>query len=395
MPPDDLFHAVDERLRSAPPGDALDLLMDEFRKTGRYDLLFEARRMRKRLELGLPLIQTESFSSLPADTRGSYDNAVIAAARETGNLYLADGHIPAAYRYFRAIGETAPVADAIAAAEPGDDVEEVIAIAFQDGLNPAKGLELILRTHGMCRAITAFGMYPVEKDREQCIGLLARELHAEILRRMSYAIEQREGAAPSEAGMAELMSGRDWLFGEYDYYVDTSHLTSVISYGLEATDPETLRLLDELCDYGRHLSPMFAFKGQPPFEDGYVEYGRYIRALRGIDADEHVRHFREKAEQADPEVAGSAPAQSLVNLLARLERFEAALDAWLEFLAAADPAYLRCPGPLDLCYRSGNYERLRTLARERADVLTYTAASGLGSDKLQPCPGSPLPTSAS
>jgi hypothetical protein len=333
--------------------------------------------MRKRLELGLPLIQTESSSSFPADRRAAYDDAMIAAAREAGQLYLAAGNIPAGYRYLRAIGETAPVAEAIATAEPQDDLEEVIGIAFQEGVHPVKGLELIFRHHGMCRAITAFGMYAVEKDREACIALLVRELHAEVVERMSRTIEQQEGARPAAASIPELMAGRDWLFGEYDYYVDTSHLTSVIPYCLEVSDAEMLRLLQELCEYGQHLSPTFAFKAQPPFEDGYADYGRYIKAVRGVDVDEQVRHFREKAEQADPEVAGSAPAQTLVNLLVRLERYEQALEVWLTHLAQEDPMYLRCPNALELCYRAGDFGRMRELARERGDVLTYTAASVL------------------
>ena len=113
---DELFRAVDNSLESASPMEALDLLIGEFRQMGRYDLLFEARRMRKRLELDLPLIQTESSSSFPEDRRSAYDDAMIEAAREVGHLYLAAGNIPAGYRYLRAIGETAPVAAAIAAA---------------------------------------------------------------------------------------------------------------------------------------------------------------------------------------------------------------------------------------------------------------------------------------
>jgi hypothetical protein len=381
MSSDELFRVIDETLRSASPGEALDLLIEEFRKICRYELLFEAKRMRKRLELGLPLIQAEALSC-SAGQRAAYDEASIDAARESGLLCLATGQIPAGYRYLRAIGETAAVADTIAKVDPNDDVEEIIAIAFQEGIHPVKGLELILRKHGMCRAITAFGMYAVDKDRDQCIALLVRELHAEIAERMTRAIEEREGVKPGLSSLPELIAGRDWLFGEYDYYVDTSHLTSVISYCLEVTDPQTLRLLDELCCYGQHLSPTFAFNGDPPFEEGYIGYGRHVKALRGIAVDEQVDYFRRKAVEANPEVTGSAPAQQLVNLLARLGRYDAALKAWLQFLVYEEPAYLRCPGPIELCYRSGNFERLRELARERADLLTYTAASVLRSHSL-------------
>jgi hypothetical protein len=117
-------------------------------------------------------IQTESSTSFPEGIRPAYEAAVVAAAREAGELYLQAGNIPAGYRYLRAIGDLAAVVAAIDKAEPGDDIEDVIAIAFQYAVHPAKGLQLILQSHGICRAITAFGMHGAEKDRERCVALL-------------------------------------------------------------------------------------------------------------------------------------------------------------------------------------------------------------------------------
>src|SRR3954451_5153462 len=142
MPPDTLFHAVDTALESNSPAEALDLLADEFRRGGRYDLLFEARGMRKRLDLGLPLIQPEPSSSFPEHVRPAYEDAMIAAAREAGNLSLAAGNTPAAYRYLRLLGETGQIAASIENAEPGEDLDAVISIAFENGVHPVKGLEL-------------------------------------------------------------------------------------------------------------------------------------------------------------------------------------------------------------------------------------------------------------
>jgi hypothetical protein len=238
---DDLFRTVDAVLDSESPADALEMLAGEFRACGRYDLLFEARTMRKRVDLGLPLVQTEPSSSFPDEVRTVYDQAVIAAAREAGELYLAAGNIPSGWRYLRAIGELAPVAAAIENAQPDEDLDELIAIAFQEGVHPLKGLELILRNQGICRAITALGMQAVEKDREACIDLLIRELHSEAVERIRKTVEQQEGAAPQENCLPGLMQGRPWLFGEYDYYVDTSHLTSLLPYCLEVTKVETLQ----------------------------------------------------------------------------------------------------------------------------------------------------------
>src|SRR5687768_15302919 len=112
----DLFAAVDMALDSVSPGETLAMLARQFHEMGRYDLLFEARGMAKRLELGLPLIQTEPSSSFPEHLRPAYEEAIVAAAREAGELYLQAGNIPAGYRYLRAIGETASVASAIGTA---------------------------------------------------------------------------------------------------------------------------------------------------------------------------------------------------------------------------------------------------------------------------------------
>jgi hypothetical protein len=372
----DLFASVDAALNSGSPAEALDMLAREFHQRGWYDLLFEARGMAKRLELGLPLIQTESSTSFPDDVRPAWEAAVVAAAREAGELHLQAGNIAAGYRYFRAIGDVAPVAAALEKAEPGDDFEDVIAIAFQHGVHPSKGLQLILQRHGICRAITTFGMYGAEKDREQCIALLVSAVHAETATRIMRAIEQQEGAAPPETALPELMNGREWLFGEWDCYVDTSHLTSIIPYCLDVQDPDTLRLLDELCEYGCRLSANFAFSGQPPFENGYVDYGHYVKAVTGADAVPHIRHFYQKAieAEAEPEAAGTEAAQLLVGLLSRLGRNAEAVEAFSRFLSNENPAYLRCPTAMQLSYAAADYDRMRETARERGDVLSYTAA---------------------
>ena len=377
----DLFASVDAALSGGSPSEAVEMLAREFHQRGWYDLLFEARGLAKRLELGLPLVQTESSTAFADSVRPAYEAAVVAAAREAGELYLQAGNIPAGYRYLRAIGELEYVAAAIDKAEPGEDIENVIAIAFQDGVHPAKGLQLILERHGICRAITAFGMHGAEKGREQCLALLVCAVHAEITERMTRAVESQEGATPPETSLPDLMKDRDWLFGEWDYYVDTSHLTSVIPYCLETSDTGTLRLLDELCDYGCRLSPNFAFKGQPPFEDGYVDFAHYVKAARGADAEPHIQHFYRKAleAEADPDATGSEAAQVLVALLARLGRHREALEAFSRFLSDEDPTYLRCPTAMQLSYAAGDYERLRETARERGDVLSYTAARLLAS----------------
>jgi hypothetical protein len=372
---DDPFSAVDQALTGEADAHALDLLIERFRSGKQYPLLFEAQLMRKRLELGLPLIQTESSDAFPVGPRAVYEAACVAAARETGELFLAEGDLERAWPYFRAIGETGPMAQAVEKVEPGEGIEAIIQIALQEGVHPVKGLKLILAKHGMCRAITAFGMYPVQQDREECIGVLAAALHGELTARLQNAIEGVEGSRPETDEVRELVAGRDWLFGEYDYYVDTSHLSSILQYAPQVRNSQTLGLLSQFCEYGHRLSEQFKLKGNPPFEEPYADYGAYIQVLLGNDVDSGIEHFSRKLTEAEDEYAAMMAAQALVNLLVHLERYDRALEVALEHLQGVNPSEMTCPSPLHLCRLAGDYERLRELARESGDLLSYTAAS--------------------
>jgi len=173
----------------------------------------------------------------------------------------------------------------------------------------------------------------------------------------------------------ELIAGRDWLFGDLDYYVDTSHLVSVIRFALDLADIDALRLAIELCEYGKHLSPQFKYRADPPFDDVYVDHAAYLSALAGENVDACVEHFVSKVRASDPSVTGTAPAQVLVALLTRLKRYGQAIQISLDYLSNTAGEQLVCPTLPQLCQLAGDYERLKKLARERRDLLSYFAAS--------------------
>jgi hypothetical protein len=373
---DALFDTLEQTLRCAGAEAGFDLLIAKFREEKKYPLLFEARIMKSRHALGLPLIHNgQQFEDLPEDKRVAHERAFMDAAREVGGMFLADGDIPRAWSYFRAIGETTPIAAAIEQLQPQDNQEAVIEIALQERVHPRKGFELILANYGTCRAITFFEQYPDRKTREDCLRLLVGTLHHELVESLKRVIARNETQAPDTKSVPDLIAGRDWLFGEYDYYVDTSHVVSILRFTLDATDRETLALAVELAEYGTHLSKMFGFQGNPPFEDGFTDYAIYLRALIGERVDEAVAHFRAKMASCDPENAGPAPAQTLVALLARLGRYDDAIASSLEHLQGVAPNQLFCPSVFELCQAAGDYSRLRILARERGDLLHFAAAS--------------------
>jgi hypothetical protein len=370
---DNAFDHIDQALRSGGPDAGFDFLAQKVLDDKNYPLLFEVRLLKKRHELGLPLIQTDDSASMPPETRREYDKAFIDAAREVGSLFLADGNVPRAWPYFRAIGETAPVAAAIDKFDSPEGIEPIIEIAFMERVSPFKGFQMILSNYGICRAITSFGQYPCRDGRDDSLRLLVRTLHSELVESLKRVIARNEGQAPATQSVPELIAGRDWLFEGHSYYVDTSHLISVVRFSLDLNDPETLGLVIELTEYGKHLGSMFQERSEPPFENFYVDHGVYLRALRGEDVDGAVAHFRQKVEGYDSNETGSAPAQILVGLLARLERYNEAIDISVRYLSEVSPSELACPSVFQLCFLAGDYARLKTLSRERGDLLNYAA----------------------
>jgi hypothetical protein len=369
MSTNDAFDRLDQVIREQGADAGFDLLARQLRDEKNYPLLFETRLMQKRRDLGLPLIQTDSADSWPESSRRAYDDGLVAAAREVGGLFLADGDIARAWPYFRAIGESAPVAEAIGKAEAGEGIEPVIEIAYHERVHPKKGFELILAHHGICRAITSFEHYPSREGREDCARLLIRTLHSELVESLKRTIAKNEESVPDTRSVPELIAGRDWLFGEYSYYVDTSHVASCLRISLELSDRETLGLAVELAAYGQKLSSQFSFRSEPPFEDCYRDHAVYIRALLGEDVDAAIAHFRGKLTDGDP-----LPAEGLVALLARLKRYPEAIDVAREHLRDVPPAQLSCPAVLQLCQMAGDYQRMTTIAREQGDLLSYVAA---------------------
>lgn len=372
MPEDD-FDRAEQALQAGGAEAALQFLSDKFRNEKNYAALFETRLMRKRRELGLPLLQMGSLDDIQEDKRPGYEKEFIEAARETGNLFLGDGDIPRGYSYLRAIGDLQPVFNAIDRLTMDDVNDAVLEIALHERVHPRKGFELVMASHGICRAITVFGQYPGTQGREDCLHLLITKLHTDLMASLRRTIQEAEGTAPEGQSIPELIAGRDWLFEGMSYYVDTSHLVSILGFSLELTDPAMLRMAIELCEYGRKLSPMFHYRGDPPFEDIYADHAVFLKALSGEDVEAGIAHFVKKVEDSDPEEIGTGPAQILIVLLGRLKRYKQAVEISVLYLAGADQTQLACPSVLQLCYLAEDPGKMMEIAKRKQDLLGFTA----------------------
>jgi hypothetical protein len=382
-----------ERTLAADGADAaVGRLCKRLREKKDYASLFYALLMHKRQQLGVSPIPTGPAADLPESTHAEYEEAIRQAGRQVGELYLQEGQLAQAWGYFRMLNEPEAVRCVLDAYQPNEDedMQTLVQIAFYEGVHPRKGFDWILQRFGLCNAITTLSSqelaHPPE-DRQYCLQALVRALYAELRERLAAEISRQSAVryppsaedggeqrtADSGQRIAELIAGRDWLFGDDCYHIDLSHLSSVVQMSMHLTPCPELGMARELCEYGQHLSGRFVNPGDPPFEDLYRAIGIYLAILAGDNIEAGLDYFRHQAEQADPETIGTYPAQVLVNLLLRLERPTEALAVARKYLAAADNRQLSCPSIVELCRKVGDYRTLAEVAREQSDPVHFLA----------------------
>lgn len=359
------------------PAATIERLIAALRSENQFHQVFDALLMQKKLELGLPVTRPTSFDDVPEDKRDEFEKTYVAAAREVGELLLQENSIPQAWMYLRSIREPQKVADAIAALPSNKPAEEeIIDIAFFQGVNPVKGVELLLASHGTCSTITSldqhFGQLPPD-SRQRCAGLLVRELYNNLRDTLQNEVQRRQAMTPPGQSLRELIAGRDWLFADDNYHIDVSHLNAVVRFGrsLDASCEE-LGLALQLAQYGSQLAPQYQYAGNAPFEEFYPSHIQYFKALSGDSREEAIAYFRDKlgTDTADPNTQLAAFA--LVDLLQRLDRHDDALEIACKYLADAGSDFgLSLP---ELCAKAGRYDTLLKVAREKNDIISFAAA---------------------
>jgi hypothetical protein len=373
------YDNLKKTLESAGPEAAIERLIRELGEQKNYAGLFYALLMKKRHELGVALNPAGSTQEIPAEKHAEYEDAIREAGRRVGQLFLDEGDIPKAWAYFGMLGEPEPVRQALErlTLTEDQDCQPVIEIALHHGVYPQRGFDLILERYGICSAITTLsGMqFPPERAelRDHCIKRVVQHLHSELQQRLNADITQRQGFAPTGTTISALIEGRDWLFGEDMYHVDVSHLNAAVQFSMHLSPGPELDMARELCAYGRKLSPRFQFNSDPPFENQYRDYGVYLDILAGVNVEDGLAYFRRKAEDADPEMIGTYPAEVLVNLLLRINRPKEALEVAKQFLSKADPAQLSCPNLYELCERTKDFRAMADIGRQQDNPVQYMA----------------------
>lgn len=371
------FAQLHEELERHGPEAAIERLIAELRAAEDFTNLFYALLLRKRWELGVSPFPTGPSTELPPETHEAYEQAIREAGREVGQALLARGRFLQAWAFYQMLDEPEPMRAALEAYTPreDEDIGPLIEVAWYQRVLPRKGFDWVLERHGVCSAITLVGSTDFRQDealRDYCIRRLVRTVHAQLLERLRADIRER-GWGEASGEVSELLDRYPALVSDDSYHIDVSHLSSVVQMSLHLPAGEENALAQELCRYGRRLSPALQGRHDPPFEGGYEDYLAYLEAVGGRRVDEHLQRFRDKAKREVAE-GSSYAAQVFVNLLVRLGREGEALAAAEEFLLQEDERNLICPGVYELARRRKDYSAIARAAVARSDPVAFLAA---------------------
>ena len=377
-------------------------LEETLRQQRRWHGLFDARLVRARAELGLPLVGPVSAAA--AELRGRLDERTIAACREVGWGLFDDGQIAGGWIYLRASVDQQEVTDRLrlltdrllaGATESVDNesayqpLQEIVQLALWEGLDPSLGIRIMLAVQGTCNAITAYeqSVAALPPDRQSPVAaVLIDHLHGELFESVIRDLTERNLVSPAAVtdirntggSVSQLLAAAGGLTADASIHCDASHLQAVLRFARVCTDPAVLRQAMALSVYACRLPADFRYPGDAPFGDFGTASRLFYAAQLGHEVDEAVAFFHRAAAEADQYDAPTAW-DTLAVLLARLERPGEAVEAVLARPAERGPSQ---PSPLaatlpplvELAHAAGAGERLRAACLERDDLITFAAS---------------------
>ncbi|MFO1065956.1 MAG: hypothetical protein U0892_19005 [Pirellulales bacterium] len=374
----EVFAALSEINASSGRTALVDWLIAHLEKEHRYHELFEALKMRVRLDLGLSAAQTDRDERLDADTELKLERGLIDACKRVGEGLLSQGKVREGWMYMRPVGDREAAAAALRKIQPDDEnVDALLEVFVHEGVDVGAGYALALSRMGTCNSITLFETAIAgrpRKDQQVAAGLLVEHVHGELIRNLRHDIARRESKEPTEQTAAELLASRPTLLRDGSYHLDTTHLASTVRFARVLDDKEQLKLALDLTSYGRHLHPQFQYPGEEPFLDLYPSSAAFFRALLGEQVDAGIRYFTQKADVVDRDQYGNVAIEVLIDLLSRVGRHEQALQEYARRLPIDARLMGIAPTMLDLSHRIGSYEAMRNICKDRDDLLGYAVA---------------------
>ena len=350
-----------------------------FRREKSFHQLFEVLKMKVRYRLDLPLQYNDLGDDLNEAQREALEVGLIDACRDVGQALIEEGHVRDAWMYLRPVGDKSAMAKVLDRVPVNDENrDEVIEVALHEGIDVERGYRLVLEHYGTCNAITTLHQYAHGRQRDTIqgpAGLLVQHVYEELVQSVRSHIQREEGQIPNETTLLDLIKDREWLFGEYSYHLDASHLASTVQAARCLDTPALLQLACEMTDYGKRLNAQFQYPGEEPFVDMYPSHRLYFGALLGENQVKALQYFHHRAQQLDAYQHGTTAAEVYIDLLSRLGRFQEAIQATIELIPDNTHTTGLAPDLLQLAQQAGEYEKVLDVYRERTNLLGY--ATGL------------------
>jgi hypothetical protein len=382
---DSLFEQLEQQSTSGGVDAVLEHLISSLQQDKKHHELFEALKMQVRHRAGLPLLYGESGDDLDPKQRTLLEDGLLGACRQVGTGLLEDGRVSEGWMYMRPVGDVAAARELIDKIEVQDDnIDEMVEVLLQEGVDPARGFSVVLQNYGTCNAITTFESVMPQKgkaDQRAVAQLLLRHVHQELFTNVKADVAGRQDSEPTATTLAELIADQEGMFGEHSYHIDTTHLASTTRFSRILENEECLRLALDLTQYGKELHEQFQYEGDEPFTDIYRHHAFYFQALLGENLDEALDHFKERSDNVDTNQWGTVGIETYIDLLARVGKIEEAIAVTIEKIQPGQRTMGLAPSLLELCERSGNYSPLMDACRGSDDVLGF--ATGLMQAKTE------------
>ncbi|MEM7474351.1 MAG: hypothetical protein AAF483_05105 [Planctomycetota bacterium] len=357
---------------------AIDKLILHLEQSKKYHELFEALKMKLRLELGLSAAQADNEEKLADELELKLERGLIDSCRRVGEAFMREGQVREGWMYLRPVGDREIAAKALSTVQPdGENVDELLEVLLHEGVDIERGYKLALEQLGTCNSITMFESALAARprpDQQIAARLLVHHVHAELLANLKRDIEQQEGSAPEGSNITAIISQRPDLLKDGSYHLDTSHLASTVRFARVLDDRTTIEMALDITGYGMKLHPQYQYPGEEPFLDLYPASAAFFRALLGQQVDAGVRYFTQKADVVDQEQFGLVAVEVLIDLLSRCDRNDEALAAYEKRLPKGARTMGIAPSLLQLSQRSGAYKSMREICKQRDDLLGYAAA---------------------
>ena len=388
-----IYDELVSRMQAGGTTAMLECLASRLQSAGRYHEWFEVLKIQLRHRLELPSHVEVGSGEVDEQKRRAWETGLLDACRKVGRCLLDAGRVREGWMYLRPVGDLDWARQLLQQVSPSDENrDELIEIYLQEGVDPVRGLQMVLQYHGTCNAMTAFDTrVPMHQPhvRRDAAEMLVRHLYRELVENVRADIARREGQTleSDQNRLRDLLASRPELCAGGNYHVDVSHLAVAVRAGRFAESREVQELAADLAAYGTRLDATLQYPGQGPFVDHYRSHQIYLDGLLAGEAEAAVAidYFRKQADETDIYHEGSFAVEIYIELLVRLGRIDDAMQVLTDRLPPGTRTLGIAPSLLELCRLKGDFATHQEICRSGDDwvgfavgLLEQTGASSKG-----------------